>query len=411
MSYRQSSAFSIGDLLRAGVSPYTREAAALAAEVCRQVFSAGSPLAPTADDVLLCPGGSLTINDAGSATVEGQMAALASLLETLLPPLGSEGPDYAVRSSLRMMAPRARAMPGLAPIPGPEGLAAELSEHATTDPIGVLRELWTRGDRALHQYLPLSRSDERLNAAAVRTRVEAPEPEPIASPPTANPRHRRPSLWRPVTAAALFTLGFAGGAWLGERSYQWTSRFAAKTNAHHSTMPFSGRTTSPRGSANSGAAGTEAAPSAHRADSSTTPAPLQISGVTGPAFSPSFTEDGHELMFHVGRDPVARIATARLGPGDRADFVAVLSDDRARTYHARRSPDGQFVAFDSDRDGELAVYVARRDWSAITRVSGAGMAALPTWSPNMKWLAMVRAEPKRPHVWNLWLRDVRSGAL
>jgi Tol biopolymer transport system component len=29
----------------------------------------------------------------------------------------------------------------------------------------------------------------------------------------------------------------------------------------------------------------------------------------------------------------------------------------------------------------------------------------------MKWLAMVRAEPRTSRVWNLWLRDVRTGAL
>ena len=111
MSLKQVSAFSIGELLRAGVPPYTREAASLVAEVCRQVFYADNQIAPTANDILLGSDGSLTISGAGSATAEEQMRALASLLELLLPPLGSTEPDFAVRASLRMLAPRARGMP------------------------------------------------------------------------------------------------------------------------------------------------------------------------------------------------------------------------------------------------------------------------------------------------------------
>ena len=62
MSLKQGSAFSIGELLRAGVPPYTREAASLVAEVCRQVFYADNQIAPTANDIVLGSDGSLTIS-------------------------------------------------------------------------------------------------------------------------------------------------------------------------------------------------------------------------------------------------------------------------------------------------------------------------------------------------------------
>jgi Tol biopolymer transport system component len=91
-------------------------------------------------------------------------------------------------------------------------------------------------------------------------------------------------------------------------------------------------------------------------------------------------------------------------------IVTVLDDD-ARNYHPRVSPDGRLLAFDSDRDGERGVYVGHRDGTNIKRVSGPGFAALPSWSPDMKWLAFVRAEPNRPNVWNLWLREMDSGRL
>jgi YD repeat-containing protein len=69
------------------------------------------------------------------------------------------------------------------------------------------------------------------------------------------------------------------------------------------------------------------------------------------------------------------------------------------------------VAFDSDRDGERAVYVAERSGEHVTRVSGRGYAAVPSWSPNGTQLAFIKAEADRAQVWNLWLMDVATGEL
>jgi hypothetical protein len=54
----------------------------------------------------------------------------------------------------------------------------------------------------------------------------------------------------------------------------------------------------------------------------------------------------------------------------------------AHNHYAQPSPNGRFVAFDSDRDGERGSYVANRDGSQVRRVSGAGYAAVPRWSRN-----------------------------
>jgi Tol biopolymer transport system component len=48
---------------------------------------------------------------------------------------------------------------------------------------------------------------------------------------------------------------------------------------------------------------------------------------------------------------------AALG-GDRPPSVMTLLRDDAANYHAALSPDGDRLAFDSDRDGVRAVYVS-----------------------------------------------------
>jgi Tol biopolymer transport system component len=89
--------------------------------------------------------------------------------------------------------------------------------------------------------------------------------------------------------------------------------------------------------------------------------------------------------------------------------ITSVVDDRAQNFHARQSPDGTLIAFDSDRDGERGVYIAGADGQNVRRISGEGFAAIPSWSPDGQTLAFVRAEADRPTVWNLWTLDLSSG--
>jgi Tol biopolymer transport system component len=133
--------------------------------------------------------------------------------------------------------------------------------------------------------------------------------------------------------------------------------------------------------------------------------------VRGGAFSPSFTAEPRTLVFHAGRNSTGRLFTATLDDRGSAAALTPLINEAARNYHVRQSPDGQWIAFDSDREGERAVFIARRDGKQIARVSGEGYAAVPSWSPDMRTLAFVRAEPGRRQVWNLWMRDLATGRM
>ncbi len=131
------------------------------------------------------------------------------------------------------------------------------------------------------------------------------------------------------------------------------------------------------------------------------------------AFSPAFASDGTAIFFHTGRERDARsaIEVAAADTQTGADLgIMTIVDDGSHNYHAQPSPDGRFVAFDSDRDGERGIYVANRDGSQVRRVSGEGYAAVPTWSRNGEWLAYIRAETDKPSVWNVWVQPAAGGS-
>jgi hypothetical protein len=96
---------------------------------------------------------------------------------------------------------------------------------------------------------------------------------------------------------------------------------------------------------------------------------------------------------------------ARAGPNSVGDELRIITVAESGTTpsHPRLSPNGRLVAFDSDRDGERGIYLAERNGTNVRRVSGAGFATMPSWSPDAQRLAFLRAEPGRPTVWNVWL--------
>jgi hypothetical protein len=128
----------------------------------------------------------------------------------------------------------------------------------------------------------------------------------------------------------------------------------------------------------------------------------------GPTLSPAFASVGTAMFYRADADSDALAMPRGDGPGSVLRITSVI-EPRARNFHARPSPDGARIAFDSDREGERGVYVSDVDGRNVRRVSGDGFAAIPSWSPDGRRLAFVRAEPDQPEVWNLWTVELASG--
>lgn len=488
----------LGELLQRGVPLFTREAAAVLHEVCSQLSQAEEEeraLAPPAPEQLWVTAAGDLVMDAEPAAASGNaaqstMAALADLIEALLPPAIRNQRDYAVPGSFRVLAPRARGFPpGLPLIRTPAELDAAIVRYRSGDTTLILQHLFERTAAEAPAPLapavatPVAQPQAETNPVIVPTadlsgEVVAAPPSPTIDPSgeldlplnvqesetwvrplppsdTRSPSRGGPWMWL-LAGAAAAVMAFAASYEVTRRMTQRSEmarrsevagRSEVTARASEPAVPAPERpeaeparpapsATPPRTSANPLVAGrAEPTPRVARdprdagdspdagdarnagdaRDARETllapPAPLLTPASTGPVFSPSFAGSGSALVFHAGRDPVARLMSADMSdPSSPLEVVTVVSDE-ARNYHPRLSPDGRLLAFDSDRDGERGVYIANRDGSHVRRVSGAGFAAVPSWSPDMRALAFVRAEPDRPRVWNLWLLDRTTGAL
>jgi hypothetical protein len=129
----------------------------------------------------------------------------------------------------------------------------------------------------------------------------------------------------------------------------------------------------------------------------------------GPTLSPAFATIGSAMFYRT--DAEGQAEPVHAGADGRGSVLRITSviEPRANNFHAKPSPDGSQIAFDSDRDGERGVYVSSVDGRQVRRVSGDGFAAIPSWSPDGKTLAFVRAEPSEPDVWNLWTVELATG--
>ena len=389
------SGHNLGELIRHGAALTTREVLALIHEVCRDAIAA-FPRSP--DDLWITDTGELMIARSDQITEPvDPRHGVAALLEAMLPPEGDADPQRVVPAALRGLSSRLRLTREDAGPRDRRDLMAILSWHLDGDPREVIQQLTARLSVAA-RHESTTGSDLDLFPESPATAVT-----PVAGQPHGG-RRRVATVLALLAAMFLFIAIGSAAFWL----FRDDANAGVDTQAVDAVVPVDAAPArvGPAGPVPQESIAAAMPPPATAGP----PSPLALDVGEG-VFSPTFAATGRELFFHAGRASAGRLLVADLDDTGQVSRISAVRSEAARNYHARVSPDGTLIAFDSDRDGERGVYVAARDGSQLQRVSGAGYAAVPSWSPDMKWLAFIRGESARPRVWNLWLRNLETGAL
>jgi hypothetical protein len=437
------SRLSLADLFAGAVPLRPEEASAIVRRLClRAVARSHAPIDSTTplrpEDVLLDSRGNVHL----AADLWPTARELGTLLEDLLAELRRRGTGR-MPPALLLATARATGKIDLAPFPSSAALARALERFDPPDPEAALRAIFEAGVAVLEtKESPAAngatRSNHPVDAAA--NIIWWPHQDASAFRGTVE-RHSSSTRWWLLTAAVPGLAGLVMGTAVAlllnfkdamphptadteirvttsQGNQQDQQRAVTVTQQQIIAQPQSPRVTDGQrqespgtqtGSREPMLAGRES-PVAPSVQSAPTPLIDPAAANADAAFSPSFDSQGTAVFFHAQRGESSALKRADRDENGVLHIMTIV-DDAAKNYHVQVSPDGTSVAFDSDRDGVRGVYVAKANGTEVRRVSGPGYAAVPTWSPDGHRLAFLRAENDKPRVWNLWTKDLDSGAM
>jgi hypothetical protein len=370
---------SLAELSSAELRLRPAEAVAIVAEICRQNLARVLPGIPSPAVIRLLRDGGIAIEGPVRASHD-DVARAATLLSALLPGFDAT-PEFRASGALRLLIARALGQLDLPPFQSLEDFTAALSRFTTLDARETAAGLFGAWETAREQ--PVALEDPLLDAPLFHDRNEERVPAKT---------HR----WGRAVAALVLLCGsaMAGWYWADARMGGEAALPAPTVDARPAAEP---------------AIVQESAPELPKPESMAAPEPVatslrevQARVIRPAAYSPAFGP-GAALYFHEQRGRTSVLKVAHTRADGEITNVASIGDDRGLNFHPRPSPDGSRIAFDSDRDGTRAVYVADADGRRVQRISGAGYAAVPSWSPDGTEVAFVRAEPSTPSVWNVWI--------
>jgi len=461
-----TSSVSLAELSSAGLLIHHIDAVTIAREAALRAARGDLPGVPAPDDLRLRSDGELEVADPALPANGNELRRAARLLTALV---AHAEQDVKSPATFRLILARALAEDEAA-YESLEQFAFALTAFAAPDCKAVVRQVvstWHAKSGVTHSFADFA--TEAAPVAAVPIAAAAPRPVvpvPVRSddatidadlplnttvaapssvaPPTLPPR--RPSRrWIPAVAIAALLVAALIPAWwtLRSRSAKVGDPKAAPQDVESANLQQASEPArvDPAASPQADAAAhppalTQAPPppappqtlaiarptqipatesAAARKEDAPTPTATPTTAaesakmIRPTAYSPSFASATSGMFYHSGTGPGSAIMRADTDGSGMILRVTSVVNDRGSNFHPRPSPDGQLLAFDSDRDGERGIYVANAHGQDVRRVSGPGFAAVPSWSPDGRRLAFVRAEEGQPRVWNIWTVDMDSG--
>jgi len=439
----------ISDLIASGVPVSPAEGVALTLAVADALADCGARWMPADEHVLLSSNGHVVLEDVtpstgGDIALEERKpygaAELASMLHRVLQLEEDPADEHRrhVAGGLLVLLARALGRIDLEPLELSEFLAG-LSRFGTLETATIAAIFW----RAARHRMPAGGARAHADGTAsargewVERRRHTPAaselrrylrdmerelyerrtttqpPEIVAAPvPAPAARRRRRVLRRGTAVAATLVAGLLGT--LAAFSLSGNLDLSAPVSPPSTAAPVSmmgvHNTASPASTAMTPDARPAARPNRPIRTTRSVQPLLLAAAVGADVFSPSFSPKGHSILFHTGRT-ASPLMRASMSDAGEVQQVEKLIDDGAANYHVVMSPDGELIAYDSDREGVRGVYVANADGTNPRRISGTGHSVVPSWSPDGTRVAFVRAEPHRPRVWNVWIANLESGEL
>lgn len=109
---------------------------------------------------------------------------------------------------------------------------------------------------------------------------------------------------------------------------------------------------------------------------------------------PSWSPDGKRLV------AVNTIEQLFVVDADGKNLAQILQVDGSYCHQPEWSPDGDWIAFATDRDGNVEIYKVRPDGTELTRLTRApGVDAHPRWSPDGRWLSFTSNRDGNYDIW------------
>lgn len=123
----------------------------------------------------------------------------------------------------------------------------------------------------------------------------------------------------------------------------------------------------------------------------------------GRDFDPDISPDGRTLVYASTRDSQAADLFYKAVDGHA---ITQLTSDAADEMQPRFAPDGERIAFASNRGGNWNIWIVRRNGTGLTQLTHEPIDEIaPAWSPDGRQIVF-SAWGRRSHQWEIWAMRV-----